>query len=74
MPNDPQVIENGYLLTLTDDKGEEFRTVAAPIQFDETPPRPTRSPGHGEHTDEILTELGYDWDTIIDAKVSGAVL
>ncbi len=74
VPNDPQVQANGYLLTLTDDKGEEFHTVAAPVQFDETPPEPTRSPGHGEHTDEILTELGYDWDKVIDAKVSGAVL
>ena len=40
VPNDPQVQANGYLLTLTDDKGEEFHTVAAPSSS--TKPRPSR--------------------------------
>ncbi|UGT62515.1 CaiB/BaiF CoA transferase family protein [Nocardia asteroides] len=72
--DDPQAQANGYFLNLTDDAGEQFRTVAAPVQFDETPAAPTRAPEYGQHTEEILLELGMDWDRIIAAKESGAVL
>ncbi|MEV5651990.1 CoA transferase [Nocardia sp. NPDC052254] len=71
---DPQVTANGYLMSVTDDAGKTYRTVSAPVQFDETPAPPTRSPEHGEHTETILLELGLQWDDIIAAKDAGAVL
>lgn len=72
--DDPQVAANGYLMTLTDEAGNDYRTVAAPVQFDETPPAPSRAPEYGEHTETILLELGMDWDAIIAAKDAGAIL
>lgn len=72
--DDTQAQANGYFLTLTDAAGEQYRTVGAPVQFDETPHPPTRAPEYGEHTEEILLELGMDWDQIIAAKLSGAIL
>lgn len=72
--DDPQVAANGYLMSLRDDAGHDFRTVAAPVQFDETPAAPTRAPAYGEHTETVLLELGMDWDEIITAKDAGAVL
>ncbi|NDZ95908.1 CoA transferase [Streptomyces sp. SID6673] len=72
--DDPQAVANGYLMSVADSEGNVFRTVGAPIQFDEAPPTAARSPEHGEHTEEILQELGMSWDDIIAAKVSGAVL
>ena len=33
-----------------------------------------RAPGHGEHTDTLLAELGYNEDEIIDLKVNSVVL
>jgi hypothetical protein len=32
------------------------------------------APGHGEHTDEVLLELGLSYDEILQHKVTGAVL
>ncbi|MDT5223513.1 MAG: hypothetical protein QOG19_920 [Mycobacterium sp.] len=72
--NDPQVEPNGYVITNVDDQGEKYRIVAAPVQFDETPPGPTRAPEHGQHTEEILLELDVDWDQIAQAKDVKAIL
>ena len=70
---DPQVIANGYLPTMTAANGQEVQLVASPAQFDETPAEITRCPGHGEHTDDVLLALGMDWDELIALKTSGAV-
>ena len=72
--NDPQVEPNGYVVTNVDDHGEKYRIVAAPVQFNETPPSPARAPEHGQHTEEILLELDIDWDDIAKAKDVGAIL
>jgi crotonobetainyl-CoA:carnitine CoA-transferase CaiB-like acyl-CoA transferase len=72
--NDPQSKPNGYLITNVDDQGIEYEMVAAPVQFDEMPPGPGRAPEHGQHTEEILLDLGFDWDDIAKAKDSGAIL
>lgn len=72
--DDPQVVANEYLMSLTDDAGTVYRTVSAPVQFDETPATARRAPEYGEHTEDILLELGMDWDAIGAAKEAGAIL
>lgn len=71
---DPQVVANGYLPTMTTGGGTEVHLVASPAQFDEVPIEVERAPEHGEHTELVLMELGYDWDQIAAMKASGAVL
>lgn len=71
---DPQTIANGYLPSVETDEGDAAALVAAPVQFDEAAPAVRRAPEHGADTDAILGELGYDWDTVVQLKVSGAVL
>ncbi|HEX3462390.1 MAG TPA: CoA transferase [Acidimicrobiales bacterium] len=71
---DPQVVANDYIREVTSAGGTTFRMVASPLQFDEQPPDLTRAPDHGEHTDEVLLELGLDMDAILDLKLKGAVL
>lgn len=74
MHDDPQVIANGYLPRTTDTNGNEFALAGSPVQFDETPLSLGCAPGHGEHTDEVLAELGYDEEQIIDLKIKSVVL
>jgi crotonobetainyl-CoA:carnitine CoA-transferase CaiB-like acyl-CoA transferase len=71
---DPQVIANGYMADVRDDAERTLSLVAPPVQFDsaryETHPRP----GHGAHTDEVLVEVGYNMDEVIQLKIDGAIL
>ena len=70
---DPQAVANGYVQPCETAAGKPFHLAAAPVQFDEEPPAPGRAPEFNEHGDAILTELGLDWDAIVDLKVRGIV-
>jgi len=72
--SDPQALANNYFIDNVDEAGVEYKMAGSPVQFDETPAAPARSPEHGEHTEEILLEFGYDWVEIGEAKDSGVVL
>jgi crotonobetainyl-CoA:carnitine CoA-transferase CaiB-like acyl-CoA transferase len=72
--DDPQAIANGYLPEVETAEGVRFNLVANPVQFDEVSPPLRHAPGHGEQTDEVLTELGLSYDEILEHKISGAVL
>ncbi|AKK28843.1 CaiB/BaiF CoA-transferase family protein [Mycobacterium sp. EPa45] len=65
---DAQVRANEYLV-----KAGELELVANPVQFDVAAPQTGPAPGFAEQTDEILEELGLDWDRIIELKTAGAV-
>jgi crotonobetainyl-CoA:carnitine CoA-transferase CaiB-like acyl-CoA transferase len=65
---DSQIRANEYLI-----RAGEMELVANPVQFDVTAPSTGPAPGFAEQTDEILTELGLDWDRIIELKTVGAV-
>lgn len=62
--DDPQVAANSYIGDVVTDDGTEYRLPSVPVQFDEQPPPLRRAPEHGEHTEAVLVELGYDWDRI----------
>ena len=51
----------------------DLELVANPVQFDVSRPAHRAAPGFAEQTDEILLELGLDWDRIIELKTAGAV-
>jgi crotonobetainyl-CoA:carnitine CoA-transferase CaiB-like acyl-CoA transferase len=65
---DAQIRANEYVV-----RAGELELVANPVQFDVAAPQTGPAPGFAEQTDEILMELGLDWDRIIELKTAGAV-
>jgi crotonobetainyl-CoA:carnitine CoA-transferase CaiB-like acyl-CoA transferase len=70
---DPQAIANHIVMDVEGTNGT-FPLVASPVQFDDIAPSVTAAPEHGEHTEEVLLELGHSWDDILRLKEGGAVL
>ena len=66
--DDAQIRANEYVV-----RAGELELVANPVQFDVAAPQTGPAPGFAEQTDDILMELGLDWDRIIELKTAGAV-
>jgi crotonobetainyl-CoA:carnitine CoA-transferase CaiB-like acyl-CoA transferase len=72
VPDDVQVQANGYLIPHPS-VPERF-IVSSPVQFDGVPLTvKAPAPVAGQHTEEVLLELGYSWDQIAELKDQGAV-
>jgi crotonobetainyl-CoA:carnitine CoA-transferase CaiB-like acyl-CoA transferase len=65
---DAQIRANDYLV-----RAGQLELVANPVQFDVAAPDTAAAPEFAAQTEEILTELGLDWDRIIELKAAGAV-
>ena len=73
LPSDPQVIANDLIRSVDAGDGTQFRLVSNPVQFDGEPPELRKGPEHAQHTEEVLLELGLEWDRIVELKQSGAI-
>lgn len=73
LPHDPQVVANDLIREVPVEGGLPFRLVANPVQFDERPPDLRKGPEHAQHTEEILLELGLDWNRIQSLKEQGTI-
>tara|TARA_Y100000768_G_scaffold301222_1_gene235024 strand:+ start:9660 stop:10838 length:1179 start_codon:yes stop_codon:yes gene_type:complete len=66
---DPQVLHNDIIISETHPTAGQIRTAKPPAKFSKTPTALTRhAPGKGEHTDEILSQLGLDSSEIDELR------
>lgn len=71
---DPQVLVNNYLTTLEHPSLGEVGVVGSPIRMSKSPVGPRHTaPELGQHTEELLLELGYTWDDIDRLKTAEVI-
>jgi crotonobetainyl-CoA:carnitine CoA-transferase CaiB-like acyl-CoA transferase len=71
--DDPQARANDYLSEVEHPTGQVITVVRAPVAFDEALPELTCAPEASAQTEEILLELGHDWDRIASWKDAGVI-
>ena len=72
IPHDEQVKATGVAIGFPED--DRVATIAAPFRVDGVEVvAPRLPPAIGQHTDEILAELGYDAERVAELRASGTV-
>ena len=71
---DPQALANDFFVDVPHPAGK-VRIIASPIQFRQNPAS-VRAPAPelGQHTEEILLDLGYSWEDITRLKDQAVIL
>ena len=70
---DPSLRASGTIVEVDHKARGKYLTVGSPIKFSEMTVEVTGSPLLGEHTDEVLAELGYSTDKIATLHAAKAV-
>ncbi len=73
LENDPSLRASGSIVEVEHKKRGKYLTVGSPIKFSDLKPEVKSSPLLGEHTDEVLGELGYSTDQIKSLHSAKAV-
>ena len=71
---DPQVRVSGAFIEVPAPEGDPVPGVGLPVHFSGTPWAPSGpTPECGQHTEEVLLELGLDWEAIGTLKDRGVL-
>lgn len=67
------LIKSGSIVEVDHPVRGKYKTIGCPMKFSEFKPEIKRSPLLGEHTEEVLTGLGYSADDIAKLKEAKAI-
>jgi formyl-CoA transferase len=70
---DATLAELGTVVEVDHPQRGKFKTVGCPIKLSDSPVDVERSPLLGEHTDQVLGELGYDGPRLAELRAAGAI-
>ena len=73
LADEPSLRKTGTVVEVDHPKRGKYLSVGNPIKLSDSATEVTRSPLLGEHTDEVLSELGYGKDQIAALRASGAI-
>lgn len=69
----PFVAKSDRVMQVSMESGAEIKVLRPPIRCAEEQRGSTAAPSLGEHTDDILSSLGYDFDEIADLRREGVI-
>jgi crotonobetainyl-CoA:carnitine CoA-transferase CaiB-like acyl-CoA transferase len=75
LASDPQVIANNYIIDYTHPVLGPVKVLGLPVTLSETPGKViAEAPEFGQHTEEVLIELGgYTWEEIAELREQKAI-
>ncbi|MFE5707531.1 formyl-CoA transferase [Rhodococcus koreensis] len=71
--DDPALRKSGTVVEVEQKERGSYLTVGSPIKFSDFTPAITGAPLLGEHTDEILADLGYATDAIAEMRANQVI-
>ena len=71
--NEPALRASGTVVEVDHPKRGKYLSVGNPIKLSDSPTEVTRSPLLGEHTDEVLSQLGFSAAEVASLRAQGAV-
>src|SRR4029078_11746813 len=73
LAEEPSLRKTGTVVEVDHPTRGKYLTVGNPIKLSDSPTEVTRSPLLGEHTEEVLTELGYGTDDLCMLRAEGVI-
>ncbi|RZF26303.1 formyl-CoA transferase [Paraburkholderia sp. UYCP14C] len=70
---EPSLRKTGTIVEVDHPQRGKYLTVGNPIKLSDSPTDVQRSPLLGEHTDEVMAELGYSAEQITALRTAGAI-
>jgi formyl-CoA transferase len=71
--HEPALRASGTVVEVDHPTRGKYLTVGNPIKMSDSPTEVTRSPLLGEHTDEVLGQLGFSADEVQALRATGAI-